>query len=223
MTKLSAALAILALNFYTYHFLATKPVIPPRESFTEFPLEIGDGWACTNPQDMDPKVKRNLGVTDFLLCDFGNQERQEIANVYVGYHASQVREEGGGAGETSIHPPAHCLPGSGWDIIKNESVPLDLPELAQPGATVKRLIIAKGEARQLVYYWYQSRGRVISEDWQKILYVGLDRALKGRTDGSLVRFTMPVMSHGGFEAQSEASFRSLAPLILADLGRYVPE
>ena len=223
MTKLIVALAFLGLNFYTYGFLAREVVKPPRSSFAEFPLEPGGGWTCRQPQDMDDDIKQNLGVTDFLLCRFGNRERREIADVYLGYHASQVREEGGGGRENTIHPPAHCLPGSGWDIIENSSVPLDLPELPQPGATVKRLIIAKGDARQLVYYWYQSRGRVISEDWKKIVFVGLDRATKGRTDGSLIRFTMPVQAERGGVEHADASFLSLAPHILKHVSDYVPE
>ncbi|MBW2667037.1 MAG: EpsI family protein, partial [Deltaproteobacteria bacterium] len=81
--------------------------------------------------------------------------------------------------------------------------------------------IAKGNARQLVYYWYQSRGRVISEDWQKIVYVGLDRALQGRTDGSLIRFSVPIL--GNDDAAAEATFQDLASRILTLLPDYVPE
>jgi EpsI family protein len=223
MTKLAAALAFLALNFYTYHFLATKAVIPPRESFAQFPLELGGGWRCPQLAGMEERVRANLGVTDFLLCDFQNEELREIANVYVGYHGSQVREEGGGAGENSIHPPAHCLPGSGWDFLSSKTVPIDFPGLPQTPATAKRMVIAKGDERALVYYWYQSQGRVVSEDWQKILYVGLDRATRGRTDGSLVRFTVPIARGQDGEARAEAAFRSLAREIVTRLPEYVPQ
>ena len=144
-----------------------------------------------------------------------------IACVDVGYHATQIREEGGGSGENSIHPPAHCLPGSGWDIIDSRSVPLDLPGLPQQGATVKRLVIARGEARQLVYYWYQSQGRVISEDWKKILYVGYDRATRGRTDGSLVRFTVPIVRDD--EARADRAFEDFARQLVPRLHPYIPE
>ena len=85
---------------------------------------------------------------------------------------------------------------------------------------MRRLIIAKGKARQLVYYWYQSRGRVISQDWEKILFVGFDRATRRRTDGSLIRFTIPIF-HGD-EDRAEAAFHSLAPGLLAALPAYVP-
>ena len=80
--------------------------------------------------------------------------------------------------------------------------------------------IAKGDHRQLVYYWYQSRGRVIARDWQKILHVGLDRATRNRTDGSLVRFTIPIYRDD--DESAEAVFRSLAPSVLGRLPEYVP-
>ena len=33
MTKLAVAIVFLMLNFYTYHYLASDAVIPPRTSF----------------------------------------------------------------------------------------------------------------------------------------------------------------------------------------------
>ena len=184
-------------------------VIPPRAEFSEFPTDFDDGWSCV-PEEMEQSVINELGVTDFLLCNFVRPaaDRQDLVGVYIGYHATQVRQDGG-TSENSIHPPAHCLPGSGWDIIQNETVPLEIPGVEVSGATAKRLLIAKGEARQLVYYWYHSRGRVISQDWKKIIFVGLDRAQRGRTDGSLVRFTIPIR-FGDVEA-ADAAFYDLAP------------
>ncbi len=218
MTKLVAALLFLSLNYYTYHHLARGAEVPPRNSFAEFPLEL-DAWSCAERGDLAPEIWEGLGATDILLCDYRRRDPFSQILVYVGYHETQVREEGGGARENSIHPPAHCLPGSGWDIIDNQTVRLDLSGRdEQP--RVKRLMIARGRHRQLVYYWYQSRGRVISEDWQKIVYVGWDRATMGRTDGSLVRFTIPVVR--GDEERAEEAFRELAPLVLERLDAYVP-
>jgi len=220
VTKTLIAVAFVVLNFYTYNYLASDAVYPERSSFDKFPLELGE-WACFEREKITDDVQENLGVTDYLICRFARPQDRIGVNVYIGYHASQVREEGGGAGENSIHPPAHCLPGSGWDIIDNRTVPIAVEGIEQQGARVKRLVIAKGNSRQLVYYWYHSRGRVISEDWQKIVYVGLDRALQNRTDGSLVRFTVPII--GDDEAGAETAFQDLAPRILTLLPDYVPE
>jgi EpsI family protein len=104
--------------------------------------------------------------------------------------------------------------------VRNQTVTLDLPGLPQPAARVRRLLIAKGKHRQLVYYWYQSQGRVIADDWKKILYVGYDRATRHRTDGALVRFTVPV-ARGDDEA-ADATFFRLAPHVVERLPEYVP-
>ena len=218
MSKLIVAIAFLALNVYTYHYMARKAVIPPRDTFASFPLEI-DRWRCARNVPLDPAVQANLGATDTLICDY-LEDQEHMVGVYVGYHATQIREEGGGSGENSIHPPSHCLPGSGWDIIESSTVPIAFPGVSDPRAQAKRLVIAKGEARQLVYYWYQMQGRFIAEDWQKILYIGWDRATHGRTDGALVRFTIPLRA--GEEEAAESAFRDLAPRLVGLLPRYVP-
>ncbi len=219
MIKFLVAAGFLAMNFYAYHFFATEEVRPSRAPFLVFPAEI-DGWKCPEFQTMDEKTEKNLGVTDYLLCNYENRERQAYGNVYIGYHASQVRKEGGGSGENSIHPPKHCLPGSGWDIIEADTRPLDLPGFP-PNAKVNRFVIAKGEMRSLVYYWYQSRGQVIAEDWEKIVRMFWDRATRRRTDGSLVRFTVPILR--GEVEEAEANFRSLASGVVPKLADYVPE
>ena len=206
MTRFLVVLAFLGLNFYTYHYLASTEVRPPRESFESFPEQLGS-WQCPGFESMAPGVEKNLGVTDYLICNFRGGEVPTLVGVYVGYHESQVRKEGGGSRENAIHPPKHCLPGSGWDIIASELVDLDVAGLPERPALVNRLIIAKGQDRQLVYYWYQSRGRVIARDWQKIVELFWDRALRSRTDGSLVRFTIPIDRRG----------------LLPHLARYVPE
>lgn len=219
MIKTLVAVGFLALNAYIYNWMAKDAVIPPRDSFASFPLEFDD-WRCPSREYISAEVLRNLGATDYLICEYIRGQGDARVGLYIGYHATQVREEGGGSGENAIHPPAHCLPGSGWDIIGNQTVLLDMPGLPQPDGHAKRMIIAKGDARQLVYYWYQSAGRVIAEDWKKIVYVGWDRATRGRTDGSLVRFSVPIIR--GDVEQAERAFRDLAPRILSDLDRYVP-
>jgi EpsI family protein len=219
MSKLFVAVLFLALNFYTYHYMARTAVIPPRESFASFPLEI-EGWKCAENEPLDPAIKDNLGATDTLICHYTRSDKPIGIGLYVGYHATQIREEGGGAGENSIHPPAHCLPGSGWDITDSRTVPVSFDGVTDPNARAKRLIITKGAESQLVYYWYQMQGRLVAEDWQKILYIGYDRATTGRTDGALVRFTMPIGPRGGDEVEPE--LQAFAARVVSMLPRYVP-
>lgn len=220
MLKPLAALAFLGLNSYVYFAFATDQVIPPRDSFASFPLELED-WHCAEREQMEEKVLRNLGASDYLICTYQNEKVGTWVNLYVGYHESQVRTEGGGSGENSIHPPAHCLPGSGWDIIGHEKVVLDLDGMPERPAAVNRLVIAQGEVRQLVYYWYHGRGRVTADDWKKILFQSWDRARDQRTDGALVRFSAPI--HRGGEDQANEALLELVAHVVPLLPPYVPE
>ncbi len=219
MMRTVVAFLFLGLNFYVYHYLATTEVIPARTPLTRFPLTIGD-WRCPGRESMGPEVERNLGVTDYVICNYEKPATHEIVGVYLGYHATQIRKDGGGTGENMIHPPAHCLPGSGWDIIASRKIALELPGLPVRPAYVNRLIIAKGDARQLVYYWYQERGRVIADDWRKIIDLFWDRAARHRSDGSLIRFTVPLVPGG--ETRAERSLQDLAREVVARLPAYVP-
>jgi EpsI family protein len=220
MLKPLVAALFLAGNFYVYHWFARSQVIPPRDSFTSFPMER-DGWRCRGREKMSAETLANLGASDYLICEFERSDPPGLVGAYFGYHQTQVRDEGGGSAENSIHPPAHCLPGSGWDIIQQKVVELDLDGLPERPARVNRLVIAKGEARQLVYYWYQTQGRVIAEDWRKIVYLTWDRALHQRTDGALVRLTAPFSRNE--EERADEEILSLAAALLPILPAYVPE
>jgi len=215
MIKFAAAILILGLNSYVYWYLASEDFIPPRGEFAELSDEI-DGWRCMKRETMDDGVLENLMVTDYIACSFYNAEEEQLVHLYVGYHERQTRDRSTGKA-TAIHPPEHCLPGSGWDVIDSSIVPVD----AGPGGEAKRFIIAKGNQRSLVYFWYHSRGRVIARNHEKILYMFLDRARYGRTDGSLVRFTIPIVN--GDIDTAEAAFQKFSQSVTPAFARYVPD
>ena len=217
MIKTLAAFAFVAVNYYIYAHLGTREVIPEREPFVAFPLEV-EGWRCPGTQEMDPEIHAILGVTDYVICDFVSPERRALVNLYVGYHESQVRRYGEAGDEVrTIHPPEHCLPGAGWNIVQSDLVPIVSGGLE---GQAKRFVIAKGEARQLVYFWYQSRGRLISRNHEVILYKFLDRAARGRSDGSLVRFTTPIVREDVDAA--DAAIRDFASAITPHFSSHLP-
>ncbi len=210
----AAAILILALNGYVYWYLGSEEVIPAREHFATFPNEFG-AWQCARRETLDGKTLKNLQVTDYISCNYFKPRTTTAAHLYIGYHERQTRDRDSGAA-TAIHPPEHCLPGSGWDVIDAKVVPIDVG----PGGEAKRFVIAKGNQRALVYFWYHSRGRVIARSYEKILWMFLDRARYGRTDGSLVRFTVPI--EFGDEEAAEATFQEFAHLVTPELGEFVP-
>ncbi len=212
-TKLIVAILFIAANSYAYNNLAQGDTIPPREMFADLSNDL-DGWRCLGRNKMEQDVLDNLGVTDYIICRFANDETNQFVDFYAGYHEKQERSDSGKT--TLIHPPEHCLPGSGWDIIETTIVPVDFGIAGD----AKRVIIAKGDHRNLVYFWYQSRGHVIGTNLGRLQHLFFDRALRNRTDGSLLRFTMPI--HRGDFDEADETFRAFASKIAPDLPRFIP-
>jgi EpsI family protein len=188
---------VMALFFVGGLFVSREHVVPERLTFDRFP-EIPDYTSAFVP--VSNEALRILKLTDYLSRNFVAPDGRAI-NLYVGYHGKQVR---GGA----IHSPTLCLPANGWYIVELESVPM-------PGRTdgprVNRMIVGHGEARQLVYYWYQGRGHVTSSEYESLVLRTLDVATRARSDEALVRF--------GTAGADEAADRALREFI----GRVAPK
>ena len=86
---------------------------------------------------------------------------------------------------------------------------------------INRFVIQKGLDRQVVYYWYQSRDRVVaSEYWAKV-YTIVDAIRYNRTDAALVRVTVPIGSDDGARGRAAAAgvgfVQALFPLLSSHL------
>jgi len=215
MTKLIVALLFLGLNGYVYWYMGNEEVTPPRSAFAAFPDDLGD-WKCDQRDVLDKAILDNLKLTDYVACNYVNEAEHAAVHLYISYHERQTRDRNTGE-VAAIHPPEHCLPGSGWDVIDSRVIPLDF---AIPGEA-KRFVIAKGRQRALVYFWYQSNGRVVARNHHKIFWMFLDRTLRARTDGSLVRFTVPILPDQS-EVAAEANFKALATRVAPLLPDYIP-
>lgn len=194
--------------------LFEKSVIyPDRKSFTEFPQDIA-GWAGSRAF-LNFEVERILGADDYLMSDFTKgANKAETVNLLISYYRSQ--NEGGG-----IHSPEVCIPAGGWEVSRwaSAEVPLTVPAMA--GLSVNRAIIQKGHERQLVYYWFEQRGRHLTNDYLAKLYTVWDSIVRGRSDGALIRVVTPIDASGveaadarlrGFLNDTSATFHDFVPL-----------
>jgi EpsI family protein len=87
-----------------------------------------------------------------------------------------------------------------------------------PSAAVNRIVIEKGFDRQLILYWYQDRGRIISSEYAAKGYLILDATTRNRTDGALVRISTPVVGSEEEAFRHAVEFvQSLFPALAAHL------
>jgi EpsI family protein len=164
-----------------------------------------------------------LKLDDYLLADFvskgaARQEPEANApiNLYVAYYASQRTGQ-------AIHSPRSCLPGGGWRIqemtrrdvtgvLRRRGVPL----------RVNRAVIQQGAQRQLVYYWFQERGRDITDEYLVKWYLFKDAVALNRSDGALVRLITP-LGDGEDAARGDARLTRFSTAVLPLLDRYIPD
>lgn len=177
-------LALLGTSVYIAY--ASRPEVTPlREPLAGLPMQIGN-WRGQNAAEIEAKVMAVLGVDDYINRVYYSPEFFP-ASLYIGYYESQR------SGDT-IHSPLNCLPGAGWNPVKNDRITVRTDDGTE--ITINRIVIAKGMDKQVVLYWYQSHGRVIaSEYWGKI-YTVLDALRTNRTDAALVRVICPVAGTG---------------------------
>ena len=57
----------------------------------------------------------------------------------------------------------------------------------------------KNNMRQLVYFWYQGRGRNFTSEFAAKFYMVWDGIWRRRTDGALVRLIMPLKEKDNLE------------------------
>jgi exosortase D (VPLPA-CTERM-specific) len=152
------------------------------------PLRISD-WRGQS-QTMDPDVIDTLGLTDYFLANYDSDSVQPPANLpvnlYVGYWADQ-------SVGSAAHSPANCIPGGGWMIADRRQATIpDMQVNGQP-LKVNRLVIRRDDVQQLVYYWFNQRGRDLTTEWSVKWYLLRDQIVTGRSDGFLVRLVTPIM------------------------------
>jgi EpsI family protein len=96
-----------------------------------------------------------------------------------------------------------------------------MPLLDGESIPVNRVIIEKQDVRQVVYYWFEERGRHVASESSLKYYALRDALLDNRSDGALIRVVIPLNT-----AQDETAADSMARKLIADAGpllqSYVP-
>jgi exosortase D (VPLPA-CTERM-specific) len=209
---LAAGGLLVALIVATFVIPRPTEIIPDRTSFAEFPLELG-AWRGSR-QSLDAIFTDQLQMDDYVLADYVNDAGRS-ANLYVSWYNSQRKGE-------AVHSPRACLPGGGWQI--KDFAQRTLPGVAIDGAPlrVNRAIVEQGNQRELVYYWFLQRGRIIDSEFAVKWYLFWDAVTRHRTDGAMVRL-MTALPPGGSESEGDRQLTDLASRVAPDLPRYIPK
>ena len=188
-----AATLVLALQAALLSNATRAEYVPEIRPLSQFPRSLG-AWQFAEEGVVDQDTRDVLKADDLLNFSYQRADGR-LANLFV----AAFRTERTGA---TPHSPKNCLPGAGWTPLVQDQLTLDVGG-SQP-ITVNRYVVAHGEARSLVLYWYQSRERVVASEWTAKFYVMADAVRLNRTDTALVRVVVPIRDDRREEATTSA-------------------
>ena len=138
-----------------------------------------DGWTSTGNQKLGDTIVATLDATSYLSRTYRKGSNE--LDVFMAFYARQK------AGE-SMHSPKYCLPGGGWEFVDFRTVTLTTPD---GPAQINRSVIQKPGSRALLFYWYQSRSRVVASEYQSKGFLVWDGLIHANPGGSIVRVILP--------------------------------
>jgi EpsI family protein len=182
-----------------------------RARFHSFPRQIGEWRGSEVPGD--PETLDALNATDYLSMNFVRGEKV-LVNVWSAYYQSQFSGN-------AAHSPLVCIPGGGWQIEREDIADIRI-NYGTHAATipVNRLIIAQGDRRQLVYYWFIEGGMVETNEYLAKARLFSNAVLYNRRDGALVRLIIPI--DGGNAKAAEVILQRFMSEMVPVLPEFLP-
>ena len=200
--------AFLLGAFLLLHSVSHGEPVVPHQPLRDLPYTVG-AWSGEE-RPLSERIVQAVSVSDYTNRVYfadGNVPVQ----LYVGYYGSQK------TGDT-IHSPKNCLPGSGWDPIHSGFASISVADGRQ--IVVNEYVIQKDANRQLVFYWYQGRGRVSASEYAGKFWMVADAISRNRTDGALVRLVTPLIDN---ETSAEARLVGFTQGLFPQLDAIIPK
>ena len=166
-----------------------------------FPSAIGS-WQLYKDAPIEPEVQEVLKADDTLNRVYVEASRGIQAILFIAYFKTQRT----GA---APHSPKNCLPGSGYEPVESPGVIPVAVAGRQAPMVVNRYVVARGDDKSVVIYWYQSHSRVIASEYAAKLWLIADAIRYHRSDTALIKVVVP------FAGDSDAAVRTATGFVQA--------
>ena len=187
-----ASLVLLVQGGLLYSSIREE-VIPNSRPLAGLPRSLGQ-WGFAEEGVVDKETMDVLKADDTLIRTYV-KDQVGVSLFVAGFRSQRTGK--------APHSPKNCLPGSGWTPLDDREISIDVNR-GVPIA-VNRYIIAHGDNRSLVLYWYQSRDRAVAGEFKAKFWVMADALRYNRTDTALVRVIVPIINRNEVVAEQQAT------------------
>lgn len=180
-TALALSTALVIIAGLMGNWLRFVDVEPSRAAdLSVIPDKIGD-YVSVKEQFVDGS--ENIINADASCLRLYRAADQSELWLYVAYFSAQ------GYGR-QIHSPRHCLPGGGWNIEWQQ--PFALVVAGGDAREVNRALVSHRGEKHLMFYWFETRGTVTSNEFSLKWQMVKNSLLRRATDAAMVRLTLPL-------------------------------
>jgi EpsI family protein len=175
---------LLTLQAAAYYAVASRSeIIPEILPLTTLPASSGQ-WTAVREFPIEKETQDVLRADDTLSREYVHGANSQHAGLFIAFFKTQRFGQ-------APHSPKNCLPGSGWEPAEDSKLPVSVPGQDMP-IVVNKYVVARGENKTVVLYWYQSHGHVIASEFAAKFQLVADAVRYRRSDTALVRVMVPV-------------------------------
>ena len=207
-----AATGLIVLQGALIYSAIRPEAIPAGRPLSQLPAKMGS-WKLAEEGVVDADTQAALKADDLLNRYYTKKFARSVAgaNLFVAAFRSQRNGK-------APHSPKNCLPGTGWAPLNSSVIAVDVGRAAP--IQVNRYVVAHGEERSLVLYWYQSRDRTIASEYTAKFWVVVDAMRLNRTDTALVRVVVPIVDR--YEEAADKSATDFVRSFYGTLREFLP-
>lgn len=211
---LTATAMVIAAGLAWHLRPISEPTVVDRESFVLFPGNL-EGWSSAGRARLPENVEDILMADDYIAASYLQQGGSVLTPVelFVAWYNNQT--------PGLYHTPDVCIPAAGWEIsaIDRVEIPVQLSDNTVE-IPVNRAIIVNGTERQLVYFWFEQRGKRMTSGYEAKIQLIWGGLMTGDYDGSLVRLMTPIAA-GEPEAAADERLQAFMPAVMPVLPRFI--
>jgi EpsI family protein len=182
--------------------VSVSSYLPSRQahdtvSVSAFPMRVGE-WVGRDIA-LDQKIYDLLETKNLVMRNYTRPDGVVI-NLYIVY--SQTNRK-------VAHPPEICMQGDGAQVLsKTDSVVIGK-------IAANKLILSRGESREMVFYWYKAGTSHTASYLQQQLQVSWERLFRKNVSTAMIRVYMPFDAKGEDATREMLSefIRTIAPLL----------
>ncbi len=200
---------------FTWLLSNNAPSQPKSLYAKQLPIFINN-WVGKD-SEVDDKTLEILETDDVLMREYIKEGEPPVQLCIV--YAKDNRKV--------AHPPEVCYKGGGWSLEEKKPIIfstksdefLSTTDL-MPGFKVIKLVLEKGNQRQLILYWYKCNKEYTSNYYKQQINIVKSEIINGNSTSGLIRISTPIIDKDEDVAIKRAQIFTLN--ILPLITKYLP-